>query len=124
MLVIVCLATIVMSILATRPNISSGMFTDDEVLAKKTNLLFFGNFHKMKLDRYEWGMKEMMKDGEYLYGSMIKDIYFLGVVLGKKYKLLRIAYTIFMIGFVLAILAFVCAMLFFPPDDQQKFYIF
>jgi uncharacterized membrane protein len=44
--------------------------------------------------------------------------------LGKKYKLLRIAYTIFMIGFVLAILAFVCAMLFFPPDDQQKFYIF
>jgi predicted metal-dependent HD superfamily phosphohydrolase len=124
MLVIVCLATIVMSILATRPNISSGMFTDDEVLAKKTNLLFFGNFHKMKLDRYEWGMKEMMKDSEYLYGSMIKDIYFLGVVLGKKYKLLRIAYTIFMIGFVLAILAFVCAMLFFPPDDQQKFYIF
>jgi predicted metal-dependent HD superfamily phosphohydrolase len=124
MLVVVCLATIVMSILATRPNISSGMFTDEEVMAKKTNLLFFGNFHKMKLDRYEWGMKEMMKDGDYLYGSMIKDIYFLGVVLGKKYKLLRWAYTVFMIGFVLSILAFVCAMLLFPPDDQQNFYLF
>uniref|UniRef100_UPI0040488F65 Pycsar system effector family protein n=1 Tax=Roseivirga sp. TaxID=1964215 RepID=UPI0040488F65 len=124
MLIVVCLSTIVMSILATRPNVSSGMFTDEEVLGKKTNLLFFGNFHKMKLDRYEWGMKEMMKDGDYLYGSMIKDIYFLGVVLGKKYKLLRIAYTTFMIGFVLSILAFVCAMLLFPPQDQQNFYIF
>jgi predicted metal-dependent HD superfamily phosphohydrolase len=124
MLIVVCLSTIVMSILATRPNVSSGMFTDAEVMAKKTNLLFFGNFHKMKLDRYEWGMKEMMKDGDYLYGSMIKDIYFLGVVLGKKYKLLRLAYTIFMIGFVLSILAFVCAMLLFPPQDQQNFYIF
>lgn len=124
MLVIVCLATIVLSILATRPNVSSGIFTDDEVMDKKTNLLFFGNFHKMKLDRYEWGMKEMMKDGEYLYGSMIKDIYFLGVVLGKKYKLLRIAYTTFMIGFVLSIIAFVCAMLLFPPADQASFYTF
>lgn len=124
MLIIVCLSTIVLAILATRPNVSSGVFTDDEVLSKRTNLLFFGNFHKMKLDRYEWGMREMMKDGQYLYGSLIKDIYFLGVVLGKKYKLLRICYTTFMIGFVISIIAFVCAMLLFPPEEQSGFYTF
>lgn len=124
MLVVVCLSTIVLAILATRPNVSSGVFTDDDVLSRKTNLLFFGNFHKMKLDRYDWAMKEMMKDAEYLYGSMIKDIYFLGVVLGKKYKLLRLCYTTFMIGFVLSILAFVCAMLLFPPQEQTGFYTF
>ena len=80
LLVVVCLTAIVLAILATRPNVSSGLFTDMDVKEQKTNLLFFGNFHKMKLARYEWGMKEMMKDGDYLYGSMIKDIYFLGVV--------------------------------------------
>jgi hypothetical protein len=48
----------------------------------------------------------MMKDGDYLYNSMIKDIYFLGVVLAKKYKYLRIAYTIFMWGLIIAVLAF------------------
>jgi len=53
----------------------------------------------------------MMKDKEYLYGSMIKDIYFLGVVLSRKYKLLRIAYSIFMYGLIAAILAFGIAML-------------
>ncbi|MGW8121703.1 Pycsar system effector family protein [Roseivirga echinicomitans] len=124
MLIVVCLVTIVLSILATRPNVSSGVFTDEDVLNKKTNLLFFGNFHKMKLDRYQWGMREMMNDSDYLYGSLTKDIYFLGVVLGKKYRLLRIAYTTFMIGFVLSILAFLCAMMFFPPQDVPSFYTF
>jgi len=124
MLVAVCLTTIVLAILATRPNVSTGMFTDDDVISKRTNLLFFGNFHKMDLDHYEWGMKEMMKDGEYLYGSLIKDIYFLGVVLGKKYRLLRLCYTTFMIGFVLSIVAFVIAMMMYPPGEQTGFYTF
>jgi hypothetical protein len=68
----------------------------------------------MRIDDYEWSMKEMMKDSDYLYGSMIKDIYFLGKVLGRKYKLLRIAYTIFMYGFVLSILSFVIALILSP----------
>ena len=63
LLVVVCLTTIVLSILATRPNVSSGVFTDEDVLSKKTNLLFFGNFYKMDVKHYEWGVREMMKDG-------------------------------------------------------------
>ena len=106
LLVGVCLATMVFSILASRPNVSSGKFTKEDIRNKKTNLLFFGNFHAMAFDDYYWGMSEMMKDSEYLYGSMIKDIYYLGKVLGRKYQHLRVAYSIFMYGFVIAILAF------------------
>jgi len=107
LLVTVCLATTVFAILATRPNLPSGRFTRDDIRNKKTNLLFFGNFHGMDIDEYEWSMKEMMKDGDYLYGSLIKDIYYLGKVLGTKYRYLRIAYNIFMFGFVLSILSFI-----------------
>jgi hypothetical protein len=57
----------------------------------------FGNFYKMPLEEYEWAVNEMMKDNAYLYNSMIKDLYFFGVVLEKKYRLLRITYNIFMI---------------------------
>jgi len=113
LLTVVCLTTIVFAVLATRPNVTKGRFTHEDILNKETNLLFFGNFHKMKFDDYEWGMKEMLQDADYLYGSMIKDIYFLGAVLGKKYRLLRISYTIFMFGFVMAILGFIVAELFF-----------
>lgn len=113
MLVFSCLLTIVYAVLATRPNISSGKFTQEDIKQKRTNLLFFGNFHGMQLDNYEWGMKEMMKDADYLYGSIIKDIYFNGKVLARKYRLLRISYSIFMFGFVASILAFLIAMLLF-----------
>lgn len=113
MLIGSCLVTIVYAVLATRPNISTGKFTTEDIKKKKTNLLFFGNFHGMHLDDYEWGMKEMMKDSDFLYGSIIKDIYFNGKVLARKYKLLRISYSIFMFGFVASILAFLIAMLIF-----------
>lgn len=110
---IVCLVTIVLSILATRPNISKGKFTQSDIMNKRTNLLFFGNFHQMSLEEYEWGMNELMNDSNYLYGSLIKDIYYLGAVLGKKYKRLRVAYTVFMFGFVIAVLSFIVAEVFF-----------
>ena len=113
MLTMVCLTTIVFAVLATRPNVSKGKFERMDIVNKETNLLFFGNFHRMSLKDYQWAMKEMLQDADYLYGSMIKDIYFLGAVLGKKYRLLRMSYTIFMFGFVLSILGFIFAELFF-----------
>ena len=95
--------------MASRPNESSGKFTREDIQNKRTNLLFFGNFHAMKVEDYQWGMQQMMRDADYLYGSMIKDIYYLGKVLGRKYRYLRIAYSIFMYGFVVAILSFFLA---------------
>lgn len=115
MLIAVCLTTTVFAILATRPNVSAGRFNRDDVKNKRTNLLFFGNFHSMEIEHYEWAMKQMMKDGDYLYGSMIKDIYYLGKVLGRKYKFLRLSYNVFMFGFVLSIISFIIAMLVTKP---------
>jgi len=106
MLVLICVSTIVFSILATRPNVSHGTFTQEEIHKKQTNLLFFGNFFKMNLPDYDWAMGEMMNDKDYLYSSIVKDTYFLGVVLAKKYRFLRIAYNIFMYGLILVIIAF------------------
>ena len=51
-------------------------------------------------------MRTMMHEPDYLYGSLIKDIYYLGVVLGHKYKLIRLAYYIFMIGIIVSVAAF------------------
>jgi hypothetical protein len=101
--------TIIFAILSTRPKVTKGVFTRQDIENKKVNLLFFGNFYKMPLDEYQWAMNEMMKDREYLYNSMIKDLYFLGLVLEKKYRLLRVAYNFFMIGIIISVIAFVIA---------------
>jgi predicted metal-dependent HD superfamily phosphohydrolase len=105
------LATIVLAILSTRPKITTGNFTRDQVLNRQTNLLFFGNFHKVKLEEYKWGMSTMMRDPNYLYGSVVDDIYYLGQVLGRKYRLVRIAYNVFMIGIITSAIAFIIAIM-------------
>jgi len=108
--------SMVMSIMATRPNVTSGEFTKEDVEQKKVNLLFFGNFHKMKLQDYEWAIQELIKDQAYVYSSLTKDLYFLGLVLNRKYKLLRWTYTIFMIGMILSVIAFFVALKFYGPE--------
>lgn len=109
-----CLVTITFAILSTRPKISSGRFSKEDIHNKRINLLFFGNFYNMNMDEYEWAVKEMMNDQDYLYSSMIRDQYSLGKVIGQKYKLLRIAYTVFLVGIILSSLLFGIFILFVP----------
>lgn len=101
--------TIILSVLATRPNVTGGKFTKKDVSDKKVNLLFFGNFYKMTLEEYDWAMNEMLQDKMYIYSSMTKDLYFLGIVLQKKYALLRVTYNIFMTGIIVSVFAFAIA---------------
>lgn len=105
------LITIIFAILSTRPNVSSGKFSIDDVKKNKANLLFFGNFYDMELEEYEVALKMMMNDDKKLYSALILDQYSLGKVLAKKYKLLRIAYNLFMIGIVVSVLVFIIAFI-------------
>jgi len=110
LLLIICVVTMVFSILATRPSIPEGKFTAEDIQQKRVNLLFFGNFYRMNLPDYEKGMQALMDDRDFLYGSLIKDVYAQGVVLGRKYRLLRIAYNVFMYGIIASVLAFSIAV--------------
>lgn len=116
-LLMVSLSTIIFSILATRPSIPDGVFTDNDLEQKKVNLLFFGNFYKMALNEYSKGMVKVMNDKEFLYGTLIRDVYAQGVVLGRKYKLIRIAYNIFMFGLIAAVLAYVTSYIAYGKLD-------
>ncbi len=108
-LLLVSVTTMVFAILATRPTIPKGVFSPEEIAEKKVNLLFFGNFFKMNLDSYRSAMLEIMHDQDFLFDNLIRDVYSQGVVLGRKYQLLRIAYNVFMYGLIVAVVAFIIA---------------
>jgi len=114
MLTVTSLVTLVYAILVTRPKVTRGTFTEEDINQKKVNLLFFGNFYNMTLKDFSWGMKEMMKDKDFLYENMIMDFYYLGQVLGQKYQKLRICYTIFMYGLIISVIAFAIAFIINP----------
>jgi len=105
----VSLITMILSIMATRPTVPKGKFSQSELENKTVNLLFFGNFYAMKLEDYAKGMKTVLNDQEFLYDSLIKDVYSQGVVLGRKYRLLRAAYSVFMFGLIISIITFIAS---------------
>ncbi|STD08078.1 Uncharacterised protein [Chryseobacterium carnipullorum] len=65
----------------------------------------------MIFNDYHTAMKDLIKDRDYIYDSMVKDLYFLGKVLDRKYKLLSITYKIFMAGIIISVLSFAYAFL-------------
>ncbi len=108
-LVIFSVASIILSIMSTRPNVTTGEFTKEQVESRDVNLLFFGNFHKMPFDQFKWGINEIIKDKDYVYESLMLDLFLLGKVLHRKYMLLRLTYTVFMVGIIASVLSFVIA---------------
>jgi hypothetical protein len=113
-LVVTSLSSLIFAILSTRPRITSGVFDREELLKKKVNLLFFGSYHNSAFEDFEWGMKEMMVDRDYLYSSMLATVYGMGKVLGVKYRYLRLSYNTFMYGLVAAVVSFLIAGLLSP----------
>ncbi|MBD1365401.1 HD domain-containing protein [Mucilaginibacter sp. ZT4R22] len=111
-LLAVNLFSMIFSILSTRPALPRRKFNLKTPELEKINLLFFGNFYHMEPDEYSQGMHMMMEDREILHEMLIKDVYAQGQVLGKKYHLLRTAYSVFMFGLVVAVLAFILASIF------------
>ncbi|MBR9846346.1 MAG: HD domain-containing protein [Algicola sp.] len=112
--------SMIMSIIATRPNVTSGQFTKEDVKNQEVNLSFFGNFHKMKLEEFEWAIQELVNDKDYIYKALTKDLYFLGKVLERKYRILRITYTVFMVGIIISLIAFGIAVKNNPGIDIQE----
>ncbi len=115
-LILFSVVSMVLSVLATRPNITSGKFTKEDVEKRRVNLLFFGNFHQMGLEEYQSAVQELVKDKDYVYSSLTKDLYYLGIVLNRKYKILRLTYNIFMFGIIISVIAFGIAFRFFGPE--------
>ncbi|RYU80243.1 Pycsar system effector family protein [Hymenobacter persicinus] len=114
-LLVTALGSVVTAILCAQPDVTSFKWlkrSPQIATNRRVNLLFFGNFSKLSLDDFQHGMTEIMREKDALYTNMVTDIYYLGDVLTRKYRLLRISYTIFMVGLILTALSFGIAMLY------------
>ncbi|MCJ8165476.1 DUF5706 domain-containing protein [Pontibacter sp. E15-1] len=112
MLLLTTLGSVVFAIISAQPEVTSFSINrkKKKINTRNVNLLFFGNFTHLPLEDFQKGMHEIMRDKKSLYNNMITDIYYLGDVLSRKYKILRISYTIFMVGLVLTVVGFAIAI--------------
>ncbi len=115
LMITVSLVTIIFSILATRPNIKKRNFTEADLKENKINMLFFGNFFTMDFNNYSTSMLRMMSEKNDLYLTLLRNLYEQGIVLAKKYRLLKISYNVFMYGLILSVIAFFIAAKYIEP---------
>lgn len=102
-LVIGCLVALIYAVLAARPRVSSTPVTLEDIEDNSANILFFGNFVNMAEAEFVEGMVDLMQRTDHLYTNMIRDLYGLGQVLQRKFRLLRVSYNVFMVALVLGV---------------------
>lgn len=106
LLLVGSLISMIFAILAARPRVMRHPITLSDLKNSQGNILFFGNFANMSAPDFVTGMEELMQDRQLTYDTMIRNIHSLGSVLNKKFGLLQIAYTSFMIALCLGVSSF------------------
>jgi len=101
------LVSIVYAILAARPRVQSVPITLEDLEHSDGNILFFGDFANLSQDDFTAGMIDLIQDKTVVYETMIRNLYGLGSVLKKKFALLKVAYTAFMIALILGVTSFI-----------------
>jgi hypothetical protein len=107
LLLVVCILSMVFAMLAARPRVAKQQITAEDMLNGNASLLYFNNFLQVTEDQYADAMSHAIEDVENVYRMMSKHIYNLGIVLTRKYFLLRISYSVFLGGIVITGLLFV-----------------
>jgi Family of unknown function (DUF5706) len=79
----------------------------------KPNILFFGTFTRMSEEAFIADLTSRLHDDRSLYETMARDIYQGGTVLqNKKYRMLALAYRIFLVGLVASCATYVALYVF------------
>ncbi|MEJ1222708.1 Pycsar system effector family protein [Sediminicola sp. 1XM1-17] len=114
------IASMVLSVLATRPNVTETEFDVDNLEKEKINLLFFGNFERIPISNFIRALKRTVEDKDAIYEMLTMDLYYLGSVLSRKYRILRWTYTIFMTGIILSVISFAVALKFYGSEKVME----
>lgn len=103
-LMLTSLTAVVFAVLSALPKVSSYPFSEEDLEEHRISLLYFGNFLQLNEKKFVDYLRDLKKDQEILYDDLSRDLYNLGKVLRKKYRLLTIAYRVFVGGLALSMI--------------------
>jgi len=99
-LLVCCFISGIMALFVVRP--------PPKLWQKQTpSQLFFKNYINSSLDKFHDDMDVIMESDRSVYKTLNTDMYLFGQTVIRKYRLLGIAYLIFMLGFVTTVLSFI-----------------
>ena len=99
------IASIFYSVLAAYPRVPDKKISIQDVREMKpdANILFFGTSANMSEEDYLQVTEEMLKDQNFLYRTMAQDNRNIGKMLLRKFKMLSLAYRVFLFGLTITL---------------------
>lgn len=104
------LVSLIFAALAAKPHVTKYLTEDSSFSDAQNNIFFYGNFIGLDIDKYEEVVKSILDQPNLIYSNMIRDLYFLGLVLNKKFRLLNYSYSVFIGGLVITVVSFLIAI--------------
>lgn len=74
-------------------------------VGEQPNILIYEDRAKLSKAQYWESMRNLMEDREAVYYHMSDQLYYLGLIANKKFKLLRISYSVFRWGLLISLLS-------------------
>ncbi len=100
------LVSLIFSAMAARPSVTKNVSATARFEDAQRNIFFYGNYTGLELERYEEIVETILNKPELIYGNMIRDLYFLGKVLDRKFQLLKYSYNVFIGGLIVTVISF------------------
>ena len=111
-LLLAVLISAIFAVLSARPKVTENTISNEDILNRKKSVLFFGNFITMEKQGFVDSLDMLKRNQALLYDNMAVDIYYLGHVLNKKYRLLKHSYNVFMAGLIICVLSFIIILIY------------
>lgn len=97
------LLSTILAVQAAKPKIMGKEKVDPGAEKPKSSVLFFGVSSSYTMDEYLGEIKRILDSKEHIQDQMSISLYYQGMVLNRKYKLLRRAYEVFIAALVMGI---------------------
>jgi len=111
-LLVAVLISAIFAVLSARPKVTEHSISNEDILSRKKSVLFFGNFITMQKQEFIDSLDMLKRNQALLYDNMAVDMYYLGHVLDKKYRLIKHSYNVFMGGLILCVASFIFLLIY------------
>lgn len=101
----------ILAVQAAKPKIMGKTKVDPTAEKPKSSVLFFGVSSSYSMEEYLDEIRRILDSKEHIQEQMSISLYYQGMVLNRKYKLLRRAYEVFIAALVMGIGTFLVHLL-------------
>ena len=115
-----CLTSIIFAVLAAQPRFDKHKSRLEDFESDKANILVFEQFSSLDIEEHTQVMTDMLRNNKRIYKNMTRQLYKLGIDANRKFRLLKLSYSSFLVGLTVSTLMLLAVGMLFHTQDLNE----